>query len=113
MTTFDTAVIFVLSMSVIYSLFRGMIKEIFSLLGIVAGYIAAMKYNAALGEHLEQVIAVEAVAKATAFALIFVGAGFVVGIIGYFVRKFLHSSGALSGIDRLVGAGFGLVKELC
>lgn len=110
MSTFDTIVIMTLGVSLLYSIFRGMIKEIFSILSIVIGYVAAVKYNNDAAEYLKPYISTESIARVVGFVGIYLAATLVVGLIGYMVRKLLHKSDALSLVDRLIGGFIGLLK---
>ncbi len=110
MTTFDTIVVLILSVSLIYSLFRGMIKEIFSLLSIIIGYIAAVKYNREAALELQGFIDSEPIARAVAFAGLYLICSMAVSLVGWLVKKLFHKSDALSGMDRIIGGGVGLIK---
>ena len=110
MTTFDTLVILTLGISFVYSIFRGMIKEIFSILSLVVGYVAAVKYNGEAALHLQPYIDNESIARVVAFIGIYLIASLVVSIVGFLVRKLLHKSDALSLLDRLIGGFIGVLK---
>lgn len=110
MTTFDTLVILTLGISFVYSIFRGMIKEIFSILSLVVGYVAAVKYNGEAALHLQPYIDNESIARVVAFIGIYLIASLVVSVVGFLVRKLLHKSDALSLLDRLIGGFIGILK---
>ncbi len=110
MTTFDTIVVLVLSVSLIYSLFRGMIKEVFSLLSIAVGYLVAVKYNHEAAIELEGFIDSEPIARAVGFVGLYLVFSMAVSLVGFLVKKLLHKSDTLTGMDRIVGGGIGLVK---
>ena len=112
MTTFDTVVVVVLSVSLIYSLFRGMIKEIFSLLSITIGYVVALKYNHEAALELKGYIDSEPIARVVAFVGLYLVFSIAVSLVGLLVRKLLRKSDTLSGVDRIIGGGIGLVKAL-
>ena len=44
MNTLDIVIIVIMVISICYSIYRGFIREIFSLLGIIAGFIAASQF---------------------------------------------------------------------
>ncbi|QPJ63344.1 MAG: hypothetical protein G3M70_16250 [Candidatus Nitronauta litoralis] len=110
MTTFDTIVVLVLSVSLIYSLFRGMIKEVFSLLSIAVGYLVAIKYNHEAAIELKGFIDSEPIARAVGFVGLYLVFSMAVSLIGFLVKKLLHKSDTLSGMDRIIGGGIGLLK---
>lgn len=110
MANFDIFLAIFLGFSLIYSIFKGMIREIFSLLSLATGYVVAVRYQGMAGEMLEKYIANETAARLTGFGLLFLVAGAVVSVIGYYAKKVIHTSEAFAGIDRLGGGVFGLVK---
>ncbi len=112
MTTFDTIVVLVLSVSLIYSLFRGMIKEIFSLLSIAIGYLVAIKYNHEAALQLKGIIDSEPIARAVGFVGLYLVVSMAVSLVGFMVKKLLHKSDAISGVDRIIGGGIGLLKAV-
>ncbi len=48
MTTFDIVVYSVIGLSVIFSLFKGFVKEVFSLLSYLGGYLMSSNYQGVL-----------------------------------------------------------------
>lgn len=112
MTIFDIIVIVIVLLSLIYSIVRGMIREIFALLSIVAGYVLAVRYQGVGADWLKDIITNNTAARLTSFALLFIFSGLIVSLVGRLVKKLIHTSDALSGMDRTVGGAFGLVKAL-
>ncbi len=110
MTTFDTLVVLIIGISFLYSIFRGMVKEIFSILALIIGYVAAVKYNGEAAIHLQPYIETEAIARVVAFVGIYLASSLVVSVVGFLVRKLLHKSDTLSLVDRLIGGGIGVFK---
>ena len=88
---------------------KGFFVEAFSLAGIVLGLLlASWNYMRAL-PYFTGWLANRAIAAAAAFLAIAVGVMLVCGIIGRIIRWSVKSVG-LGWADRLLGAGFGLVK---
>ena len=56
MTLFDIIVAIVLGLCCIYSLLKGAVREIFSLLGYLASYILAINFQSSLAETLKEVV---------------------------------------------------------
>ncbi|MGV7221292.1 MAG: CvpA family protein [Nitrospinales bacterium] len=110
MAIFDILLIIVVVFSLIYSIFKGMTREIFSLLSLAAGYIVAVRYKSVGADWLIQYITNETAARLISFGLLFMITAAIVSVIGWYVKKLIHSSGALSGLDRFFGAIFGVVK---
>lgn len=110
MTTFDTIAIVVLSLSVIYSVFRGMVREIFSLLSFVVGYAGAVRFQDRGAEFAGKFLVNEIAADLMGFLFIFLAGFLTVLLVGYGVRKLVRKAGVLSTLDRALGGGIGLVK---
>lgn len=112
MTTFDIIVTVIVGLSLVYSIVRGMIREIFSLLSILAGYVIAVRYQGYGGDWLKDLITNPTAARLTAFAVLFFFSGLIVSLLGRLVKKAIHTSDTLSVMDRVIGGAFGLVKAL-
>ena len=110
MATFDVFLIIVIVISLIFSVFKGMVREIFSLLSLVAGYVVAVRYQGIGVDWLEKYITNDTLARLTCFGALFILTAATVSILGWYVKKLIHTSGALSGMDRLGGGVFGVVK---
>ncbi len=110
MSTFDTVAIIVMSLSIIYSIFRGMVKEIFSLMSYVVGYMMAVNLQDKSGELMGRFVTSEAAARVIGFILTFILFMVIVSFIGKLIRKVMHKAGALSAIDRIIGGAIGLIK---
>ncbi|MBI5427009.1 MAG: CvpA family protein [Nitrospinae bacterium] len=112
MTTFDTIVGIVLIVSVVYSVFKGMVREIFSLLAYFGGYFAALRFQGDAGAHVQKVLTNHAAARIVSFILIFFCVSILISFIGKGVRALMKSSGGFSGTDRVMGGLIGLLKGL-
>jgi membrane protein required for colicin V production len=110
MAIFDVLLIIVVFFSLVYSIFKGMTREIFSLLSLVAGYIVAVRYKSVGADWLGQYITNETAASLISFGLLFMITVAIVSIIGWYVKKLIHSLDVLSGLDRFFGAIFGVIK---
>ena len=67
MTTFDIIVFSILGLSVVLSLFKGLVKEIFSLLSYLGGYLMAAHYQQSFAQVFIEIIPSKAIAKLIAF----------------------------------------------
>jgi len=112
MTPFDIAVIVILALCLVYSVFRGLVKEIFSLLAVVGGFFIALNYQDKLGESLAGVIRDATLASALGFGILFVAAMVGITLVGKLIRTLLHSAPGFSTADRLLGGAVGLLKGL-
>ena len=110
MTTFDIIVYSILGLSVIFSLFKGLVKEIFSLLSYLGGYLMASKYQGVFSKVLIQSIPSNPIAKVVAFTAIYILTAIIISLTGRVARSFIISATQLSGFDRLAGGIVGFAK---
>ncbi len=109
MTTFDIVVCSILGLSAVVSLFKGFVKEVFSLISYLGGFFMATKYQGALSPILMESIPSKPIAKVLAFAAVYILTAIIISLMGKVARGMLFSGTQLSKIDRLMGAvvGFG------
>ena len=112
MTTFDVVVYSILGLSVIFSLFKGFVKEIFSLLSYLGGYLMASKYQGVFSQLIMESIPSKPIAKLIAFAGIYIMTAIIISLMGRIARGFIMSATQLSGFDRLVGGFVGFAKGI-
>jgi membrane protein required for colicin V production len=110
MTTFDIIVYSILGLSVIFSLFKGFVKEIFSLLSYLGGYLMASKYQGVFSKILIESIPSKPIAKVIAFTAIYILSAIIISLMGRVARGFIMSATQLSGFDRLAGGIVGFAK---
>ena len=109
MTTFDIVVCSILGLSLFSSLFKGFVKEVFSLLSYLGGFLLAIKYQGNFAQVLMENISSKPIAKVIAFVIIYVLAYTIISLMGKVIKGMLVSGTKLSMFDRLMGAivGFG------
>lgn len=106
---FDTCVTIALILSGAWSLFRGLIREILSIVGLSVAFILAMRGHTAVAELLRPLISAEWGRQATGFALICIAVLLVSALCTRLLRLFVQVVG-LSLLDRLGGLLFGLLR---
>ena len=111
MNAADLAITGILLVSVVVSLWRGFIREAFSILVWIAAIFAAFRFSGLLAEAFEPLIELPSARVILAFSAIFLLVIVVGGLIGYLVGKLVEKTG-LSATDRLFGAVFGLARGL-
>jgi membrane protein required for colicin V production len=106
---FDWLLIAMLAYSTIVAFLRGIIRELFSLGGLIAGILlAAWNYHhAAL--LLSRLITTPATAQIVAFLFIVVGVMVLCTLVGKALNRTVHAIG-LGFFDRLLGAAFGFLR---
>ena len=110
MSTFDTLAIIVLAISLVYSLFRGLVREIFALLAYIGGYFLAINYRESFSSTIYQQVPNKTASEIISFALIFIGSVIAISIVGKIVQNLVHSAPGLSGLDRIFGGLIGIAK---
>ena len=109
MTTFDIVVCSILGLSLLSSLFKGFVKEVFSFLSYLGGFLLAIKYQGKFAQVLMENISSKPIAKVIAFVTIYVLTYIIISLMGKVIRGMLVSGTKLSMFDRLMGGivGFG------
>ena len=112
MTTFDIIVFSILGLSVVLSLFKGLVKEIFSLLSYLGGYLMAAHYQQSFAQVFIEIIPSKAISKLIAFIAIYIFTAIIISLIGRVFRSMIMSATKLSIFDRLIGGVVGFGKGL-
>ena len=111
MNWLDIVLIVVLSFSTLHSLRRGFSREIVGLAASLAALVLGMWFYGIAGSYLSRYVSSVRTANLLGFFLV-VGAVLGVGaLIAWIVSRFIRTIG-LSFFDRLLGAGFGLLRGL-
>ncbi|MEI7465769.1 MAG: CvpA family protein [Burkholderiales bacterium] len=105
----DLAMLAVLLLSMAVGAWRGLAFELMSLLGWFAAYLAAQWFNAVVAPHVPVGSPGSGLNHAAAFALTFIAALIVWGLLAQLLKMLIHAT-PLSGIDRLLGAAFGVLR---
>lgn len=105
----DIALAGVLLLSVIVGIVRGFVFELLSLVGWIAAWFAAQWFAPVVAPHTPVGASGSALNHGAAFAITFVAALIVWALVSRLVRLLLHAT-PLSGVDRLLGAVFGLIR---
>ena len=112
MTPFDIFASVVLSVTLIFSLLKGFVREVFSLLAYVGGYLIAVEYQGAFAQVLMVSIPSKPIAKLIAFISIYIVTAIVISLIGKIIKSILWSGTDLSMFDRIFGGILGLAKGI-
>ena len=111
MNLFDWFIVAVFVLSVLVAVAQGFFFEIFSLGGMVLGYLLAAWEYGLVAPWYEPYVKSQAIANACGFMTIFFCVVIVSGIAGKVTRWALKEAG-LSWVDRMLGAAFGLVRGI-
>lgn len=111
MTWLDYAVAGVLVFCILWGLWRGLVREVVSVLGWVIGFLAANLFAGPLAPMLPSQIPTPELRLAVAFVAIFVGSLVITTLVGLLLAKMVKAVG-LEGLDRTLGALFGTAKAV-
>ncbi|HID36549.1 MAG TPA: CvpA family protein [Ghiorsea sp.] len=109
MNFFDYTLITIIGLSMVLSLWRGFVREIISLVGLVLAFFLASRFAGDASGLFDQWISQNNIANIAAFVLIFVLVMFSVGMVGFIVRKLVDLA-ALTATDRTLGMFFGAAR---
>ena len=111
MTWLDYAVIGVFALSLALGAWRGLVRELISVLGWVIAFLAANLLAGPLGPAMPQAIPTPELRMAAAYAAVFLGSLVVTSLAGLLLSKIVKAVG-LGGVDRLLGTAFGAARGL-
>lgn len=109
MTAFDYAVLTIIAASALLGLWRGVVSEILALAAWVVAFVVARAVGADVANWLAGQIAEPGMRLAAAYVLVFVGVLLVFAIARMLISLMVKAVG-LGLLDRLLGAGFGILR---
>lgn len=111
MNALDVLIAVIFGFCLIRGIFRGLVKELSSIIGVFAGYYFAYSYYGYAAEFLSRWMANPGYASILAFLIVFCGVFLLISIVGV-VLKYLMKITFLGWVDRICGAGFGGIKGI-
>jgi len=111
MTWLDYAALGVFVASTAVGIWRGLVREVVSLLGWVIAFLAANLFAGPLGASMPGSIPTPGLRVAAAFVLVFVGSLVVTSLAGLLLSKLVKAIG-LGALDGALGALFGAARGL-
>ena len=111
MNPFDILIIVILGYSLVRGLFRGLVKEVSSIIGVFGGFYAAYTYYKILAKLLSGLINDVSYLNILSFLIIFCGVLMVVSVLGVII-KYLLNIAFLGWVDRIGGLIFGITKGI-
>jgi membrane protein required for colicin V production len=109
LTPFDWLLLAILTYSTIMAFVRGIILELFSLGGLIAGILLASWNYHHVALLLSRFITTPSTAQIVAFFLILIAVMVLCALLGKLLNRTAHAIG-LGFFDRLLGAAFGLLR---
>lgn len=109
MNGFDVFVLVIISFCLIRGYFKGLIREVSGIIGVIVGFYGANTYYHKLTPYLETFIETPGARSLICFFLLFCGILILISLIAGLIRKFL-SLVFLGWVDRFFGLVFGAAK---
>ncbi len=109
MNPFDMLIIVILAFCVIRGFFRGFIKELSSIVGVLGGVYAAYTYYPRVAIFFSKLISNTAYLNILSFLIIFCAVLLIINLIGKLITLVLKIV-FLGWFNRLCGVGFGAIK---
>ncbi len=110
MAVVDISILVVLAFFILKGIFRGLLKEVCSLLGLVLGGVFAFSFYLPLAQVLQDHFNLPAqLCVWISFLVIFLAIVIVFGVIGFVLHRFIKVV-FLGGFNRLLGAVFGIIQ---
>jgi len=111
MNALDILFIIILAYCMIRGIFRGLIKEMSSIIGVLGGFYGAYTYYMVVARLLSRWISNTAYLNILGFLIIFFGVFIIISVLGVII-KYLLNIVFLGWVDRICGAGFGTIKGI-
>lgn len=111
MNLLDIILIIILGYCLIRGIFRGLIKELASIVGVVGGLYAAYTYYPLLAKALSHWITNSDYSNILGCLLIFTVVYIIISVIGVMIKYFMNII-YLGWTDRICGAFFGAIKGI-
>jgi len=111
MNPFDILIIIIFGYCLVRGLFRGLVKEVSSIVGVLGGFYAAYLYYEGVVKWLSRFIADTAYLNILSFLIIFCLVLIIINVLGTII-KYLLNIAFLGWVDRIFGVLFGMIKGI-
>lgn len=111
MNWLDIVLLILIAGSVVFSIKKGFSRELIGLISVVVALVCGLWFYGSAGAFLAPYVSSKDIAHLFGFFLVFVTVLLAGAIFGYFFGKLVKAAG-LSFFDRVLGAGFGVVRGL-
>jgi membrane protein required for colicin V production len=108
---FDVSILGIVSFCLVRGIFRGLIKEGVSLIGVIVGFCAASYYFAWIVGQLSNWISNEMYLRILGFLSIFLGIVIIINVLIPAI-KYILGLEFIRGVDRSFGGGVGMTKGI-
>ena len=105
----DASILIVTGLSFFFGIWRGLVREVLSLVSWVVAFLMARNYSEVVADVLFNSLDNLTVRYMAAFALIFIGIMMIGAFVTFLMSKILIFTG-LSFVDRVLGGLFGIAR---
>ena len=112
MTLFDIIALLILSVSILVGFARGALREVTTVVALVIGVAAAILVLPFTGPVARAAVHPSWAGNAVAMLVVFLAVYILVRVAAAALTRGVHSTQALGTVDRVIGAGFGLIRGL-
>lgn len=109
LTIADWVILGFIALSVLIGLVRGLVVEVLSIVIWVVAVVLAIRHGETVGALFQEAVELPSARVALGYGLVFFGTTIVGALLLWLTRQLVAGTG-LSGTDRLLGAGFGLLR---
>ena len=111
MNILDILIAVIVGFCLVRGIFRGIIKELTSIVGVFVGFFVAYNYYPIVAHVLSRFIVNKSHLNIVSFFLVFTVLFFAVGLVGL-ILKHVFKAVAIVWADRILGGTFGLVMAI-
>jgi membrane protein required for colicin V production len=109
MAPLDWVFIAIMAASLVLGAWRGLVYEVLSVVSWIAAFLLAQLFAPDVATMLPMGQAPQVARYAAAFVLVFIAVVFAGGLLAWGIRKVVEAVG-LRPVDRVLGAGFGVLR---
>lgn len=111
MTWLDYAALTILVVSVLWGVWRGLVREVVSIAAWVLAFLGANLFAGPLGDALPKALPTPEIRVLVAFVVVFIAVLAVCALVSKLLSKLVHVAG-LGELDRTLGGLFGAGRAL-
>ena len=111
MNSLDLTLLIIIGVSLLVSTFRGAVREIFSLGGVIAGFILASRYYEKTSLGVLRLTSYPKINNIISFLVIFIFSSVIISFIGGLLSHAANKSG-FRVVNTLMGAFIGAIKGI-
>ncbi|HXQ09641.1 MAG TPA: CvpA family protein [Caulobacteraceae bacterium] len=112
MTPFDIIALLILGVSILVGFVRGALREVATVFAFVAAVVIAIFALRLTGPIARAAVHPAWAATAVALVIVFLASYIAIRVLAAGLMRSVHNIRALGALDRVMGAGFGLVRGL-